>query len=135
MSEYVTDVTPRKKGDWRWKFLDYLSRSSCVNEACLAAGVNRRRVYRHRERFPKFRKAWDEALVIATEALEAEARLRAFDRSDPASATLMIFLLKAHKPDKYRESPKPTPSLASGELPKRIAILGADGRPTQNDSG
>lgn len=84
-----------------------LAKSSCVNTSCIHAGVSRRAAYTHYDRYPVFRQYWDEALVVATEALEAEARLRAFDRADPASATMLIFLLKAHKPAKFRDNYKP----------------------------
>jgi hypothetical protein len=80
-----------------------LVKTSSVSAACLAVKVSRVKAYNHRNRFPKFRAKWDEALEVATEMLEAEVNARAFDRTDPSSATLAIFLLKAHKPEKYRE--------------------------------
>jgi hypothetical protein len=43
---------------------------------------------------------WDEALEDACDILEAEAWKRARDKSD----LLLIFLLKAHRPAKYRET-------------------------------
>ena len=46
---------------------------------------------------PAFHEAWQEALEIALENLEAEARRRAMSGSD----TLLIFLLKSLKPDTY----------------------------------
>jgi len=103
----LTDLTTKNARDWRWAFLEVLAKSSSVSAACLAAKVSRDTAYKHRERFPRFRAKWDEALAIATELLEAEVHARAFDRSDPSSATLAIFLLKAHKPEKYRDAYRP----------------------------
>jgi hypothetical protein len=88
--------------DWRWAFLAELARTACVTLACRAARVSRDTAYRHRERFPRFRAKWDEALTIAVELLEGEAHGRAFDRADTKSAQLLMFLLRANRPDKYR---------------------------------
>jgi hypothetical protein len=49
---------------------------------------------------------WDDALEISVEVLEVEARRRALDRADHHSAALLQFLLKAHKPAKYRDNYK-----------------------------
>jgi len=48
---------------------------------------------------PSYAAAYQEARKIAGDMLEAEAFRRAFGGSD----TLVIFLLKAHKPELYRE--------------------------------
>ena len=84
-------------------------------------------MYHYRNTVPAFAKAWEEAMDVSCDLLEEEARRRAyeglerkkFNRSgkpikDPAtrrqyvereySDTLLIFLLKAHRPDKYREN-------------------------------
>jgi len=42
---------------------------------------------------------WDDAVDAAVDALAAEARTRAFDGSD----VLLMFLLKAHRPQVYRD--------------------------------
>lgn len=103
MPKAITDITTKSARDWRWKFLDALVKTSSVSAACLAVKVSRVKAYNHRNRFPKFREKWDEALEVSTEMLEAEIYARAYDRADPSSATLAIFLLKAHKPEKYRD--------------------------------
>jgi hypothetical protein len=89
--------------DWRWTFLGVLAQTACVSSACLAAGVTRDTAYRHRERFPRFRAKWDEALEVSVELLEACARSRALDRSDRFGHVLLQFLLRAHRPEKYRD--------------------------------
>lgn len=83
--------------------------------ACEKARVSRVTAYKHRDRFPKFRAAWDEALEISIDLLETAARFRAFSGPlDPQSATLLIFLLKAHRPEKYRDNTKKLPDVPTG---------------------
>lgn len=86
-------------GEWREPFLAALRNSGNVRASCLAAGVSRPVAYDHRKRSAKFRAAWDDAMEDAIDVLEAEARKRARASSD----TLLIFLLKAHRPQLYRE--------------------------------
>jgi hypothetical protein len=126
----LADYSPRKK-DWRWVFLEALAKTCCVSSACVAANVPRKTAYAHREKFPKFRRAWDEALEIGVEALEVYARHRAFNPADPASHILTMFLLKAHKPHKYRDNghqiPKDEPEDEAERLtPDALARLSQD---------
>lgn len=82
------------------RFLGVLSKSMNVTLAAHGAGLNRQTLYKWRAEDAEFAAAWDEALQEAIELLEAEAYQRARKQSD----TLMIFLLKAHKPEKYRDN-------------------------------
>lgn len=84
---------------WRETFLDLFTKTGNVMLSAKGAGVGRRTVYEHRERDPEFAAAWKEAEQNAVEVLEAEARRRAMSTSD----VLLIFLLKAHAPEKYRD--------------------------------
>lgn len=84
----------------RTKFLELLSEFGVVREACRGAGVSRTHMYRLRENDDEFRGRWDEALEESIEAVEAEARRRAMEKSD----LLIIFWLKAHRPERYRET-------------------------------
>jgi hypothetical protein len=88
-----------------------------VRHACEAAGIGRTTAYEHRERHPDFALAWDEALEDACDLLEAEARRRALEGVEKPvywqgvvvgtireySDTLMTLVLKAHRPEKFRE--------------------------------
>jgi len=85
---------------WKPKFIEVLSNSANVRAACRAAGVNRATAYRHKERNAGFREEWAQALQEAGEVLEAVAWQRAKEKSD----LLLIFLLKALMPEKYRET-------------------------------
>lgn len=110
------DLTPKK--EWQKPFIQRLSETGNVSAACRKAQISRVRAYELRNEDEVFRAAWDEALVMATEALELEARRRAEGFPEPIyyngkkigivrrySDTLLIFLLKAHDP-KYRDNIK-----------------------------
>ncbi|OGR25922.1 MAG: hypothetical protein A2139_14295 [Desulfobacca sp. RBG_16_60_12] len=90
----------RPSGDWMPAFLACLEETGNVREACLAAEVQRPHVYDHRELSPEFAAAWDNAMEMACDKLAEEARRRAMEISD----TLLIFLLKSHRPSVYRET-------------------------------
>ncbi len=92
----TTKATAKKK---RETFLSVLSETGSVTQAAKAAKLDRANLYRLRKNDEAFAEAWAEAEELGVEALEDEACRRAFDGSD----TLLIFLLKGKKPDKYRE--------------------------------
>jgi len=88
--------TPEKAFD---AFLVALAKGATIAEACKTAGIGRRTVYDQRQRDEAFALRWADAIEEGTEALESEAQRRAMEGSD----TLMIFLLKARRPEVYRE--------------------------------
>ena len=94
------NATPKKEREWMPVFLATLRNSANVRAACDAAKIDRRTAYRNRDENPAFAERWDEAIEEACDGLEAAAWLRARRSSD----TLMIFLLKAHRPERYRET-------------------------------
>jgi hypothetical protein len=138
-------------------FLEALSNSGNVRAACLAGGISKTHIYRLREEDEGFKKRWDEALDDACEVLEAEARRQAIYGSKEETViynargrvkekkvvtksgkTLIIFLLKAHKPEKYREryeitGPKGGPVALSGSF--RVALDLAYGDEGGSESG
>ena len=63
------------------------------------AGVERRTIYRWRDKDPEFAKAWREAREGLVEDLEMEAYQRAFKGND----RLLMFLLRSYKPVTYGE--------------------------------
>ncbi len=93
-------VTLKKADEWRPIFLGILRETANVRLACEKAGISRKTAYQHRGHSAEFSEAWDTALEEACDLLEGAARQRALVQSD----TLLIFLLKAHRPDKYRET-------------------------------
>jgi len=106
-------LTPEKEA----AFLEALAGTCNVSEACKVAGVSRVHAYHLRAEYPAFAERWDKAKQIGVEALEDEARRRAFHGTDEPvfyqgqyvdsvkrySDTLMIFLLKGAKPDVYKD--------------------------------
>ena len=99
---------------WRPAFLASLAETCNVSEACRVSGISRPTVYEHRAADAEFAAAWDDAVAAGVEALELTARQRAVRESD----TLLIFLLKAHRPDVYREN-------------RRTELTGANGGPVE----
>jgi hypothetical protein len=57
-------------------------------------------VYRWRDKWSTFADDWDEAIDDACDMLEAEAWRRAIEKN---SDRLLMFLLKAHRPNKYKD--------------------------------
>lgn len=95
-------VEPTDRAAIERKFITVLARHGNVAAAYRAAKVTRETVYRWRKESEAFATAWDEALEEAVEGLELVADQRARKQSD----TLIMFLLKAHRPEKYRETTK-----------------------------
>lgn len=99
------------------RFIDELAKSGNVTMSCHTIDAARSMVYRWRDEDSAFRAAWDEALEEATDLLEAEAHRRAYaGYEEPVfyqgaecglvrkySDTLLIFILKGLRPEKYRE--------------------------------
>jgi hypothetical protein len=103
------------KQRWQRAFLAALEQTGSVTEAAAAAQISRRAAYNARSDHPAFGKQWDEALDVSADALEDEARRRAFAGSD----VLLMFLLKGIRPQKWRES---RASIPPAELNKMIEI-------------
>ena len=98
-------------------FLYALMREGNVSEAARQVGANRTALYQKRARDDEFAALWDECLAIGCDNLEDTARRLAVNGWDEPifhdgevvgskrkySPALIIFLLKSHKPEKYRE--------------------------------
>lgn len=109
----MTKVTPENQA----RFLEVICETGNITRAAAEIGVSRWTMYRHREADPEFRAAWEDAVKLGVAALEDEARRRAQEgweepvfyqgqecgRIRRFSDVLLIFLLKAHDPAKYRE--------------------------------
>jgi hypothetical protein len=121
---------------WHAAFLTALESSGNVTISARLAGVSRTAAYKARRGEPEFTAAWDVAMEIATDALEAEARRRALEgweepvyfngsecgRIRKYDSTLLIFLLKANRPEKYRENQAVQ---HSGDLTVRVVYVDA----------
>ncbi len=104
-------------------FLEHLRATCNVTESAQLAGVSRTAMYERRAIDPELAKAWDDAVEQATDALEKEARRRALDGVDKPiyfqgkkvdlikeySDPLLMFMLRGHRPAKYRETAQALP--------------------------
>lgn len=101
MPESIDKLTPLRA--WGPAFIAALSDTPNVSHAARLAGVSRQAAYQARESDPAFAAAWDDAVAASVDDLEG----RVFDATrtidNPTAATLAMFLLKAHRPEKYRE--------------------------------
>lgn len=112
-----TQVTRLKR-----KVLEHFAVYGNITQAAIHAGIERKTIYNWQEHDDEFAVAFREAELKATEHLEAEARRRAVEGVDKQrrvydnrgnlideytetsySDTLLIFLLKARAPEKYRD--------------------------------
>lgn len=105
--------TPKKRA----AFLEGLASSASVTTACLLAGFGRRSAYDWRAADEDFAADWEDALEAGTDLMEDEMRRRAVEGVDEprfhdgqicghvrkCSDSLLIFMLKARRPDKYRD--------------------------------
>jgi len=104
-----------KKGD---AFIQSLiATGGNVSEACKAESIGRTAAYRWRNDDPEFASRWDAAVEVGVDQLETEARRRAFKgvkkpvyqggklvgHIQEYSDTLLIFLLKGNRKEKYSE--------------------------------
>lgn len=99
------------------RFLKELARRANVSAAAKKAKIPRSTVYDWYKADEEFARRWDEAVDVAVDGLEEEAWRRAKDgvlkpvyqkgekvgQVREYSDQLMVTLLKAHKPEKYRE--------------------------------
>ncbi len=115
----MTGVTPIKKTEnqtWQEKFIARLSKTGVVTVSARFAKISRKTAYLHRAEDDNFAGLWEDALAESADLLEEEARRRAYTgvvtpktiageavNVREYSDTLLIFLLKGAKPDKFRE--------------------------------
>jgi len=135
------------------RFLRALAGTGIVSTAAEIAGTSRTRVYELRKRDPTFAVGWEEAEEQAADALEAEAWRRAVSgvpeplvsagkivRDDDGlpiairrySDTLMIALLKARRPEKFKDRQLVEHDIADGladrlEAARRRALAASTG--------
>lgn len=108
---------PENMGDWAPVFLAALQCGATVRKAARQAGVHPTMPFKRRGIDPEFSRSWNQAADIGTRLLEQEAQRRAYHGTikpvfykgmkcgyvNEYSDLMMIFLLKARRPDKYRE--------------------------------
>ena len=131
----AVDALDAKKRAW----LDAFRAHGMVSKACEATGCPRSSVYVWRQRDEEFALAWADIEEATTERMEREAYRRAVegvvDKIHVNSAgevvgeeikysdTLLIFMLKARRPEKYRDNIKVE---HAGGIDHRGAVLVTD---------
>ena len=106
------------------RFLDRLRGTGNIRASCEAAAIPRTTAYRWRNTWKTFADQWDEALEDAVDILEAKAWKRATEESD----RLLMFLLEAHRKQKYGKRVELT-GAGGAELTIRV-LYGSDGTST-----
>lgn len=91
-----TDIVRQAK---KGLFLEAFASQGTVLHAAKEVGIHRDTHYQWMKEDPDYAKAFSAASEDSVQNLEAEARRRAFAGSD----TLLIFILKAARPERYRE--------------------------------
>ena len=109
MTSSETGETPtraRARGrpavDWQKRFLAAYADCWTITAACKAAGVSRATVDRERQRNEDFAVDLADAEQSVSDRLMAEGYRRALDGSDQ----LLMFFLRARRPDVYRDQVK-----------------------------
>lgn len=116
---------------WTDAFLAHLAETGILSDAAAAAGVDRSNVFRRRQDDPEFAQAVEQAIDMAADKLEAEARRRALEGvEEPVyqggqlvgtkrvySDALLALLLKGRRKKVFAE---------------RVEQTGADGGPIKS---
>lgn len=111
-------ASPKKRREWKPAFLKAFAETGMVAAACRKAKVSRSYVYEARQADEHFAQIWDDIEHATTDEMEREAYRRGVQGvEEPVfqgkelvghvrkfSDTLLIFMLKARKPEKYRET-------------------------------
>lgn len=132
-----------RKYIWTDAFLAHLAETGILTDASEAAGIDRSNVWRRRHSDPEFAKACDEALDMAADKLEREARRRAIEGvEEPVyqggqlvgtrtvySDTLLALLLKGRRKKVFAERIEQT---GADGGPVKQAIVVATGVPTKD---
>lgn len=129
---------PRKSNPsprWPEHFLAAYRQSGNISRSAETARVDRRTVQRHRKSDPDFAALMDDAQEESADGLEQEARRRAVEGTDRPvfykgdqvgqvreySDTLLILLLQAARPEKYRSNARVEHSgMGGGPVPVAI---------------
>lgn len=135
--------TPKPRRNWKPAWLEAFQREGTVSAACLAARVGRTTVYEARDD-EAFAQAWDDIEAETTDRMEREAFRRAVEGHESDiffrdqvigterkySDTLLIFMLKARKPQVYRENVRVEHS-GPGGGPIEQVVVPSDARRAQ----
>ena len=95
---------------WRAAFLRTLAKTPNVSLACRSARISTRAAYNAREADPEFAEQWLAALNQSVDKVEAKV----FEQAIDGNEQLAMFILKAHRPEIYRENVRHEVGLLGG---------------------
>jgi hypothetical protein len=99
--DHIRKVRPRARiKQWHAAFLRSLAKTPSVTIAARCAGVSTRACYKARDADPAFAEAWSDAINKSVDVLEDAVYRRALKED----SQLAMFVLKAFRPDRYRET-------------------------------
>jgi hypothetical protein len=98
-SSALSTAPTLRRPDWAPRFIEVFSATGNVRLAATAAGVSRDAPYKKAQASSAFAAQWLQAREDAVDILEGEARRRALTSSD----AILMFLLRAQRPDLYRD--------------------------------
>jgi len=97
-------MSQRLTEEQKKKAIEAYAKHGTLNKAGEVAGVSRITLWREMKRNKAFKEAMENAKQEYVEGLENLLDERIRDGDDKASAILLMFKLKAERPDKYRET-------------------------------
>lgn len=106
------------KPAWKNDFLAALREDPNVSAAAVAVGKSRRYTYEAKDADPDFAAAWDDAIAASVDSLESRVFQATQDLSTSPAANMAMFLLRAHRPERYSEK-------------TRAEVTGKDGGPIE----
>ena len=120
-----------------------------MSEAAVSANIARTTAYAWRETDPEFASAWDDAIEAAADALEGEAWRRAVTGTERPiiwkgevtgtvreySDRLLECLLRAHRPEKFRERYQVQVAADTASLAERLERARERLRAARDESG
>jgi len=142
VNPYSTNKFAEKKSpEVMARFLEVLAQGWSVSKSAIEAGVSPVIVYKWRKEDEEFAKAWAEAVEVGTDTLEDAVLRRARDGVEKPvfyqgeqcgsvqeySDTLAAFMLKARRPEKYKERTATELTGANG-APLPLVYLPSNGR-------
>lgn len=128
----MTQLTAKR--EWKEIFLTKLRKSANVSAAARAAGYSRQWAYKLRADDPEFAAEWDNAIEESMDTAEGEIYRRAvngvvrrvfykgveIDRVREYSDSLLMFMAKAYRPERYKEVTK-TELNHTGEINQKLS--------------
>jgi hypothetical protein len=93
------ELNGKRARDWKKNFLEGVRVAATIQAGCDKAGVSRGFINHERKRDPAFEREFQDAIDAAIDY----AQQSAFERGKLQSDKLLMFILRSHRPEIYRE--------------------------------